>query len=115
MFSSKILVFKCLYFLSLEIDKCLIFLLHFIAVCVLAPSVSVCILAVAFLHNHAGHALDAVGPVVLVVSLPGHVLQILHVSADEHVPKLHEITVCRVLHCKATVLRSIYTIYIYNS
>lgn len=59
------------------------------------------ILAVALLHDHAGHALDALGPVVLVVGLPGHVLEILHVCANEHVPQLHKITVCRVLHCKA--------------
>lgn len=61
----------------------------------------VSVLAVAFLHNHAGHALDAVGSVVLIVSLPGHVLQVLHVRANEHVPQLHEVTMCRVLHCKA--------------
>lgn len=58
------------------------------------------VLAVAFLHNHAGHALDAMGSVVLIVSLPGHVLQILHMRANEHVPQLHEITMRRVLHCK---------------
>lgn len=40
------------------------------------------------------------GPVVLVVSLPGHVLQILHMCANEHVPELHEVTVRRVLHCE---------------
>lgn len=57
------------------------------------------LLAVALLHHHAGHALDAVSSVVLVVGLPGHVLQILHVRADEHVPQLHEIAVGRVLHC----------------
>lgn len=59
------------------------------------------LLAVALLHHHAGHALDAVGSVVLVVGLPGHVLQVLHVRADEHVPQLHEIAVRRVLHCEA--------------
>lgn len=58
------------------------------------------VLAVTFLHNHAGHALDALGSVVLIVGFSGHVLQILHVRANEHVPQLHEITVCRVLHCK---------------
>ena len=67
-----------------------------------AVDLSVCVvLAVAFLHNHAGHALDALGSVVLVVGLPGHVLQVLHVRANEHVPQLHEITVCRVLHCES--------------
>lgn len=58
------------------------------------------VLAVALLHHHAGHALDAVGPVVLVVGLPGHVLQVLHVRADEHVPQLDEVAVRRVLHCE---------------
>lgn len=72
--------------------------------------VNVCILAVAFLHHHAGHALDAMGSVVLVVSLPGHVLQILHMCADEHVPQLHEITVCRVLHCKEINVNNILNI-----
>lgn len=60
------------------------------------------VLAVALLHHHAGHALDAVGPVVLVVGLARHVLQVLHVRADEHVPQLHEVAVRRVLHCKST-------------
>lgn len=58
------------------------------------------VLAVALLHHHAGHALDAVSSVVLVVGLPGHVLQVLHVRANEHVPQLHEIAVRRVLHCE---------------
>lgn len=64
------------------------------------PCFIVSILAVAFLHDHAGHALNALGSVVLIVGLTGHILQILHVCANEHVPQLHKITVCRVLHCK---------------
>lgn len=58
------------------------------------------ILAVALLDDHAGHALDALSSVVLVVSLSGHVLEILHVRANEHVPQLHEIAVCWVFHCR---------------
>lgn len=65
------------------------------------------VLAVALLHHHAGHALDAVGPVVLVVSLAGHILQVLHVCADKHVPQLHEVAVRRVLHCKTAAPRSV--------
>lgn len=73
------------------------------------PCSSSSVLAVAFLHNHAGHVLDAVGSVVLVVSLPGDVLQILHVRANKHVPQLHEVTVGRVLHCKVGVRGSVST------
>lgn len=60
------------------------------------------VLAVALLHDHARHALDALGSVVLVVSLSGHVLEVLHVCANEHVPQLHEIAVCWIFNCKAT-------------
>lgn len=56
------------------------------------------VLAVALLDHHAGHALDALGSVVLVVSLPGHVLQVLHVCADQHVPQLDEVAVGGVFH-----------------
>lgn len=80
-----------------------------VAVCKGPPCSSSSVLAVAFLHNHAGHVLDAVGSVVLVVSLPGDVLQILHVCANEHVPQLHEVTVGRVLHCKVGVRGSVST------
>lgn len=69
------------------------------------------ILAVALLHHHAGHALDAVSSVVLVVGLPGHILQVLHVRANEHVPQLHEIAVCRVLHCEAQRVRRLSSRY----
>ena len=58
------------------------------------------VLAVALLHHHAGHALDAVGPVVFVVGLPRHVLQVLHVCAHQHVAQLDEVTVGLVLHCQ---------------
>ena len=71
-----------------------------VCVCVCVPCLGVSLLAVTFLHDHAGHALDALSSVVLVVGFPGHVLEILHVRANEHVPQLHEIAVCRVLHCK---------------
>lgn len=60
----------------------------------------VSLLAVAFLYHHTGHTLDALGPVVLVVCLPGHVFKILHVCANEHVPQLHKVAVSRVLYCK---------------
>lgn len=56
------------------------------------------VLAVALLYDHAGHALDALRSVVLVVSLSGHVLQVLHVCAYQHVPQLDEVTVGGVLH-----------------
>ena len=63
-------------------------------------SVCVSVLAVAFLHHHAGHALNAVSPVVLIVGLPCHILQVLHVCPHQHVPQLHKVTVRRVLHCQ---------------
>lgn len=50
--------------------------------------------------GHApGHLLDAVRSVVLVVHVARHVLEVVHVCADEHVAKLHEVAVCLVLHC----------------
>lgn len=73
--------------------------MQYVQVCVCA-CFCVSVLAVALLDHHAGHALDAVSSVVFVVSLPGHVLQILHVRTDEHIPQLHKVTVGRVLHCK---------------
>lgn len=58
------------------------------------------ILAVPLLHHHAGHALDALRAVVLVVGFPRHVLEVLHVGPHQHRPQLHEVTVGRVLHCR---------------
>lgn len=71
------------------------------------------ILAVALLDDHAGHALDALSSVVLVVSLSGHVLEILHVRANEHVPQLHEIAVCWVFHCRPQSEDQLHTQYLY--
>lgn len=48
-----------------------------------------------------GHLLDAVRAVVLVVHVTRHVLEVVHVCADEHVPQLHEVAVRLVLHCGA--------------
>lgn len=42
-------------------------------------------------HHQARHALDALGPVVFVVRLPRHVLQILHVRPHQHVPQQQEV------------------------
>lgn len=50
-----------------------------------------------------GHLLDAVCTVVLIVHVARHVLEIMHVCADEHVAQLHEVAVCLVLHCGAGV------------
>lgn len=50
------------------------------------------------LHHHARHALDALCPVVFVVRLLRHVLQILHVRPHQHVPQQQEVRVRRVLH-----------------
>lgn len=51
-------------------------------------------------RGHApGHLLDAVCPVVLIVHVAGHVLEVVHVRADQHVAKLHEVAVRLVLHC----------------
>lgn len=48
-----------------------------------------------------GHLLDAVCAVVLVVHVTRHVLEVMHVCADEHVSQLHEVAVRLVLHCGA--------------
>lgn len=64
------------------------------------------ILAVPLLHNHAGHALDAVGSVVFIVGLSGHVLQVLHVRANQHVAQLHKVTVRRVFNCGRTGVKT---------
>lgn len=62
---------------------------------------------VGFLCRHGdslpGHLLDAVCPVVLVVYVTSHILEVMHVSADEHVAKLHEVAVRLILHCGAGV------------
>ena len=50
------------------------------------------------LHHHARHVLDALRSVVLVVRLPRHVLQVLHVRPHQHVPQQQEVRVSRVLH-----------------
>ena len=47
---------------------------------------------------HAPHVLDALGPVVLIVRLLSHVLQVLHVRPHQHVPQQQEVRVSRVLH-----------------
>lgn len=47
-----------------------------------------------------GHVLDALSPVVLVVTVAGDVLQVMHVGSYQHGPQLHKVTVGRVLHCK---------------
>lgn len=57
------------------------------------------ILAIPFLHHQAGHALDALCPVVLIMCLPRHILQVLHVSTHQHCPQLHKIAVSWVFHC----------------
>lgn len=59
------------------------------------------ILAIPFFHHQAGHALDALCPVVLIMCLPGHVLQVLHVSTHQHCPQLHKVAVPWVFHCTA--------------
>lgn len=45
-----------------------------------------------------GHLLDAVRSVVLVVHVAGHVFEVVHVRADQHVPQLHKVAVRLVLH-----------------
>lgn len=46
-----------------------------------------------------GHGLDALSSVVLVVTVAGDVLQVVHVGSYQNVPQLHEVAVRRVLHC----------------
>lgn len=48
-----------------------------------------------------GHLLDAVRTVVLIVHVTSHVLEIMHVCADEHVAQLHKVAVCLVLYYRA--------------
>lgn len=62
------------------------------------PAVSDNSPAFPLLHHHACHALDTLRPVVLIVRLPRHVLQILHVCPHQHVPQQQEVGVRRVLH-----------------
>lgn len=50
------------------------------------------------LHHHERHVLNALGSVVLIVSLPRHILQILHVRPHQHVPQQQEVRVSRVLY-----------------
>lgn len=50
------------------------------------------------LHDHPRHLVDALGPVVLVVRLLCHFLQVLHVGPHQHVPQQQEVRVERVLH-----------------
>lgn len=50
------------------------------------------------LDDHSCHLVDALGPVVLVVRLLRHLLQVLHVSPHQHVPQQQEVRVERVLH-----------------
>lgn len=45
-----------------------------------------------------GHLLDTVRSVVLVVHVAGHVFEVVHVRADQHVPQLHKVAVRLVLH-----------------
>lgn len=45
-----------------------------------------------------GHFLDAVCSVVFVVHVTGHVFEVVHVWADQHVPQLHKVAVRLVLH-----------------
>ena len=50
-------------------------------------------------HTHTpGHGLDALRSVVLVVTVAGDVLQVVHVGSDQKRPQLHEVAVGRVLH-----------------
>lgn len=58
------------------------------------------LLAVPFLHYHAGHALDALPAVILIVDVLSHILEVLHVGPHQHCPQLHEIRVGWVLHCR---------------
>ncbi len=46
-----------------------------------------------------GHGLDALSSVVLIVTVAGDVLQVVHVGSYQHGPQLHEVAVGRVLHC----------------
>lgn len=59
------------------------------------------ILAIPFFHHQAGHALDALRPVVLIMCLPRHILQVLHMSTHQHCPQLHKVAVSWVFHCIA--------------
>lgn len=59
------------------------------------------ILAIPFFHHQAGHALDALCPVVLIMCLPCHILQVLHVSTHQHCPQLHKVAVPWIFHCIA--------------
>lgn len=45
-----------------------------------------------------GHFLDAVRSVVFIVHVTGHVFEVVHVRADQHVPQLHKVAVRLVLH-----------------
>lgn len=46
-----------------------------------------------------GHLLYALGSVVLIVNVTSHILQIMHVCPDQHVPQLYKVAVCLVFHC----------------
>lgn len=59
------------------------------------------ILAIPFFHHQASHALDALCPIVLIMCLPRHILQVLHMSTHQHCPQLHKVAVSWVFHCMA--------------
>jgi len=49
-----------------------------------------------------GHLLDALRSVVLVVDVAGHVFEVVHVWANQHVPQFHKVAVRLVLHWAKT-------------
>lgn len=45
-----------------------------------------------------GHFLYAVCSVVFIVDVAGHIFEVVHVRANQHVPQLHKVTMRLVLH-----------------
>lgn len=56
------------------------------------------LLAIPLLHHHASHTLNALSPVVFIVGLPSHVLQVLHMGPYQHGAQLDKVTMHWVLH-----------------
>lgn len=54
---------------------------------------------VGFVRFTPRHVLDALCPVVLIVTVTGDVLQVVHVGSYQHGSQLYKVAVRRVLHC----------------
>ena len=50
------------------------------------------------LSQLAGHLLDALSSVVLIVDITSDILQVMHVCPDQHIPQLHKVAVCLIFH-----------------